>query len=80
MRAGARGALLLAMLLGACSGEPTLQGAPELAKACAVRQCQCLSSSIPFFFIRESAPVQWRENGDAYCPEGFSLVLSEAKK
>ena len=25
------------------------------------------------FDKRASTPVQWRKNGDAYCPEGFVL-------
>jgi hypothetical protein len=72
-------AVLLAAVLGACAEEPVLGGTPETAKACQVRPCRCLSASIPLFFVRESVPVRWRENGDAYCPEGFVLVLSEEK-
>lgn len=71
---------LAAVLLGACAGdEPMPGGTPELAKACAVRPCRCLSDSVPFFFVRESAPVQWLENGDASCPDGFVLVLGDTK-
>lgn len=72
-------AILAAIWLGACASEAPLGGTPELAKACAVRPCRCLSDTVPFFLVRKSAPVQWRENGDAYCPEGYSLALSDGK-
>jgi len=80
MRRRACLAIVVAALLGGCAGEaPALEGTPEIAKACTVRPCRCLSENVPFFFIRESAPVQWREDGDAYCPTGFVLVLRDEK-
>jgi hypothetical protein len=79
-----RAAVGLALLaLAGCAGAaPPASEAPQpsLAKACAVRPCQCLSTNIPFFLVRESSPIRWLENGDASCPEGFKLVLSDEKQ
>ena len=74
--------LLALLALGACAGgaPPADPDAPSLAKACTVRPCQCLSTEFAFFLKRQSQPIQWRSNGDAACPEGFKLVLSEPPK
>lgn len=75
-----RGVLALAAagLLAGCGSDKAGEAAPEpeIAKACTVRKCECVSSTIPFFFIRETRPVEWRANGDAACPEGFVLSLT----
>jgi hypothetical protein len=75
-------ALLALLALSACAGgaEPADPNAPSLAKACAVRPCQCVGTDFAFFLKRQSQPIQWRSNGDAACPEGFRLMLSEPAK
>ena len=72
-----------ALALVGCAETPPPAGnrpQPTLAKACQVRPCPCLSDSIPFFLVRDSRPIHWQENGDASCPEGFKLVLSDEKQ
>lgn len=70
-----RGWLLLAglpLLLAACAGDR--KGDPNLAVACALKPCECTPEGA---FGGDPAPVLWRENGDAYCPEGYALRLSD---
>lgn len=79
MRARRLSRIAIAAILAGCTGAPAQEGQPELAKACAVRACECVSRTTPIFRERERAPLQWRQNGDAYCPDGFKLVLSEKR-
>ena len=73
---------LALLALAACADEPpppSIAVKPSLAQACTVRPCQCLSTSGAIFLIRKSAPIRWLKNGDASCPEGFELTLSDEK-
>lgn len=79
-RRAAAGVALLALAGCAGTAAPHDASQPSLAKACAVRPCRCLSTTVPFFLVRDSAPIRWLENGDASCPEGFKLVLSQEKR
>jgi len=62
-------------LLAACA-------APEkknvnLSLACQLNKCVCAGPDKLFLKRDEPSPVLWRENGDAYCPEGLRLRLAE---
>ena len=78
--------LLLALsALAGCAGES--KNEPNLEVACALTECVCISGAGGFFernFDDESTSttaVLWTEQGNAYCPEGFSLQhLDEEKK
>ena len=70
--------LLLFAIAGALAGCASLIGGTEdqkqLALACEVAQCTCLSGTGGLSFSnRESRPVEWRNDGSAFCPAGFSL-------
>jgi hypothetical protein len=34
----------------------------------------------PFYEKPEPQPVLWKENGDAYCPDGLALELADKLK
>ncbi len=50
---------------------------PRMGEACQLRGCACVGKGIPFFGGRDSAKVQWRRNGDAFCPDGFELTFTD---
>lgn len=65
-----------ALLLQACSStSPQSQAA--MAGACQVRRCACGPQGWTAFSAGGNVPVLWQRNGDAYCPDGFSLHLVE---
>ena len=48
----------------------------ELASACQIIKCTCQKtrdSILPHFTKDEPQDVLWRQNGTAYCPEGYTL-------
>jgi hypothetical protein len=65
--------LLLAALLSACSAAGEKKGQQQLAGACQVRKCACGPAGWSSFMPGGDVPVEWRENGDAYCPDGYML-------
>lgn len=67
----------LTVLLAACG--LTLKKEPDLKLGCQTRHCTCLSKTVVPFKKRATADVQWRKNGDAYCPEGFVLRLANTQ-
>jgi hypothetical protein len=65
-----------AVLIAGCE----LQPIPELALKCQTVACTCLPAKAAFPVPLEDPPeVQWRANGDAYCPEGYVLREAEEK-
>jgi len=68
-------ALLSAALLSLAGC--ALEKKPELALACQTRKCVCLPAQASFVLKGEPAQVQWKPNGDAYCPDGYVLRLEE---
>ncbi len=69
--------LLLALLLAGCGTNP--KATVELSMACQLAKCICAAEEIPFFEKRETAPVQWEQDGAAYCSEGFILQPADEK-
>lgn len=77
-------ALLVLSVLTGCSDHDK----PNLALACSLTKCTCLSDGGGGYFERNfstnrtiSTAVLWTERGDAYCPEGYSLrQVDENKK
>ena len=66
------GAVLAAgAVLVAC--ERTREVRPDLALACQTVPCVCVEARATVLRKDATAPVLWRRNGDAYCPEGFVL-------
>lgn len=66
-------ALIIGLGLAGCAtASPDRQ--TTLAGACQMRSCECMEagSLTPF---AERRPVEWRINGDAYCPDGFQLQI-----
>jgi len=61
------------MLLAGCA----LEEKPELALACQVTKCVCMPVQASYPLKGEPVPVQWKSNGDAYCPEGYVLRRAE---
>ena len=65
--------ILVGFVLAACQGAPP-KGDPTLT--CQLATCTCVSLDRPFFGSTkkaETTEVLWRENGAAYCPDGFEL-------
>ena len=69
--------LWLALLLAGCS--TNLEPAVDLSMGCQLTECICAAEEKPFFEKQETAPVQWEENGTAYCSEGFVLQPADKK-
>ena len=68
--------LLLALVSACTQSEEAKQ---NLALKCQVRSCACVPTSLGWFVTAASTPVLWRQNGDAYCPEGQALRPSDYK-
>ncbi len=71
--------ILVVLLVAACQGPPP-KGDPALT--CQLTTCTCVSLDRPFFSRSkktETSAVLWRQNGAAYCPEGFELQPPKEK-
>lgn len=42
----------------------------DLAVACETEDCSCTADG---GFSKKKPPIQWKTDGTAYCPEGYSL-------
>ncbi|MEQ8344625.1 MAG: hypothetical protein RIB84_28405 [Sneathiellaceae bacterium] len=64
----------MAMLLAGCGSSlsPEAQ-AKRMAGACQTRYCSCQQEELGILTKTLKVPVEWRLNGDAYCPEGYQL-------
>ena len=66
---------VILMLLAACADYE--EAKPNLSLTCQLNKCVCSHRDRPFIEEKEPEPVLWRENGDAYCPDGLELKLVE---
>ena len=64
--------------LGACAGSP--EAGRDMALTCATTACECVTPKVSPFGKSDPGPVLWRENGDAYCPEGQVLQRANYKR
>jgi hypothetical protein len=60
---------LIGGALAGCAAEAEKEAA-RLSLACQVSRCDCISNTFAFF---DSQPVQWKQDGAAYCPDGYHL-------
>ena len=67
---------LALLVLGACTNDRA--GDPTLGTACAMRSCECTPENARY--AGKPSPLQWRQNGDAYCQEGYVLRLATEKE
>ena len=65
--------------LAACGGGG-VEGKLDMALSCQLKSCLCVSETSAVFFAHKTKPVLWRQNGDAYCEQGFELEFGEEKK
>ena len=61
--------VLILVGLTSCTLEPD----PSLALACQITKCVCTPQNWSFPTKNEPAPVLWRQNGDAHCPDSHVL-------
>ena len=73
------GLALLAVTVLAAGCDTQKKPLPHLPLACETRDCVCTETEILVFRKIKEVPVQWKPTGEAYCPEGFVLRLSEKK-
>jgi hypothetical protein len=68
-------AVLLLVMVAAhrCAARAPGGSSDALAGACQVQKCVCGPAGWSPFMVGGSVPVRWRENGDAYCPDGYEL-------
>lgn len=68
-------AVLLLVMVAAhgCAARGPGGSSDALAGACQVQKCVCGPAGWSPFMAGGSVPVRWRENGDAYCPDGYEL-------
>lgn len=62
--------------LAGCALDPI----PELALACQTKKCICAPRTMTLLRKMESVPVEWKANGDAYCPSDYVLRLDPKKE
>jgi hypothetical protein len=67
--------VLVAMVMAACATEETAES--DLRLTCQLNKCICAPPPRAFLAPGPPKPVQWRDNGDAYCPEGYQLKLDK---
>lgn len=65
-------------LLAGCASQR--QEEADLALTCQLTTCTCAGPDRLFLSEKEAQPVLWKENGDAYCPEGLELKIDDKKK
>jgi hypothetical protein len=71
-------ALIVAGCVAACMPKEANQ--EQLARGCQIVKCECRKpreSMLPSFTKQETAELQWRTDGAAYCPEGMRLELKD---
>lgn len=56
-------------VLAGCAAAAEKEAA-KLSLACQVSRCDCVSDVLTFF---DTQPVQWKQDGVAYCPEDYHL-------
>ena len=63
------------MALAACAGDETAQR--DMRLTCQLNKCVCAAPERAFLAGEPPKEVQWTSDGDAFCPEGYSLKLGE---
>lgn len=76
-KARSRAAVLLVLASGVALAACARKQDPDLELACAVRECECLPENPGIFRTPRGEEVLWRQNGNAYCREGYVLRLVE---
>lgn len=67
--------VLVLLLPAACAARK--DSAVDLTLACQLNKCVCAAPKRLFLESEAPQAVLWKENGDAYCPEGFKLKLAK---
>lgn len=67
--------VLVAMAMAACAADETAEG--DMSLTCQLNKCICAPPPRAFLATKPPEPVLWKDNGDAYCPEGYQLKLDE---
>lgn len=60
-----------------CTAGPPPQ---SLAQTCQIRSCECVADNASWFGRAATTDIAWETDGDATCPEGYALRLSERDK
>lgn len=68
-------ALLAPLALLACTASKESKVAME--HACQTKACVCSEADAPLLSAADTVPLKWRDNGDAYCPEDFTLRFDD---
>jgi hypothetical protein len=66
-------ALLLEAAAVAAGCTVKLDDDPSMAYACRLRECVCHPQVYSVHRAVETLPVEWRQNGEPFCPQGFVL-------
>ncbi len=67
---------LLGLALGFLAGcAPQEDKQQRLTLACQLKPCVCSEPKRLFLSQGDPQPVLWKQNGDAYCPEGLQLKM-----
>ncbi len=74
-----RGLVFCALLVLASACAQSDETKQNLALRCQIRSCVCVPAGPGLFVTVEPGPVLWRQNGDAFCPEGQGLRPSDHK-
>ena len=61
----------IATVLAACTVQA--ESNPDNKYACQTEPCLCVPEQLTLFNREDTVPILWKENGDAYCPEGHVL-------
>lgn len=64
-------AVCVAALLAGCAIQAETD--PQNRYACQTLPCVCEPEELTLFNRGDTVPLLWKENGDAYCPEGHVL-------
>ena len=69
------GCVAILALTAACTVEED-EAPVELSLACQLEKCVCVHPDRAFYEKPDPQPVLWKDNGDAYCPEGLVLEIA----
>lgn len=71
----AAGVTTVVVAVAACAGEAPPQ---SLAKTCQLKACECAAPDTSWFGRAPTIDIRWQPNGDAACPDGYVLRLSDS--
>jgi hypothetical protein len=70
--------LSLLVLAGCSTFEGPQETAAQLALACEMTKCECQVPQSGYSFSKKPpVPVEWRSDGAAYCPAGYTLARTK---